>query len=155
MMRRGVTGQVSATLAAGPFGGTVVGGITAGSVDYLDLNGDGYPDVVGAKEIQFSDMTGALGATRGTLGGNVREANNIVRQRVALRGQRDRHHRQRLGMAAPDAGTSANTATTGSVQPSLGIGGSLGGGESDVRVDLLDINGDAFRTRCSPTATSS
>lgn len=144
VMRRGVTGQVSATLAAGPFGGTVVGGITAGSVDYLDLNGDGYPDVVGAKEIQFSDMTGALGATRGTLGGNVREADNVSGNVSYSAGSESATIASALGMAAPDAGTSANTATTGAVQPSLGIGGSLGGGESDVRVDLIDINGDGL-----------
>ncbi len=144
VMRRGVTGQVSATLAAGPFGGTVVGGITAGSVDYLDLNGDGYPDVVGAKEIQFSDMTGALGAKRGTLGGNVREADNVSGNVSFSAGSETATIASALGMAAPDAGTSANTATTGSVQPSLGIGGSLGGGESDARVDLIDINGDGL-----------
>lgn len=144
VMRRGVTGQVSATLAAGPFGGTVVGGITAGSVDYLDLNGDGYPDVVGAKEIQFSDMTGALGATRGTLGGNVREADNVSGNVALSAGSETATIASALGMAAPDAGTSANTATTGAVQPSLGIGGSLGGGESDARVDLIDINGDGL-----------
>ncbi|MFF0206179.1 SpvB/TcaC N-terminal domain-containing protein [Streptomyces sp. NPDC005017] len=144
VMRRGVTGQVSATLAAGPFGGTVVGGITAGSVDYLDLNGDGYPDVVGAKEIQFSDMTGALGATRGTLGGNVREADNVSGNVSLSAGSETATIASALGMAAPEAGTSANTATTGAVQPSLGIGGSLGGGESDVRVDLIDINGDGL-----------
>lgn len=144
VMRRGVTGQVSATLAAGPFGGTVVGGITAGSVDYLDLNGDGYPDVVGAKEIQFTDMTGALGATRGTLGGNVRETDNVSGNVSLSAGSETATIASALGMAAPDAGTSANTATTGAVQPSLGIGGSLGGGESDARVDLIDINGDGL-----------
>ncbi|MFJ7958180.1 SpvB/TcaC N-terminal domain-containing protein [Streptomyces sp. NPDC096319] len=144
VMRRGVTGQVSATLAAGPFGGTVVGGITAGSVDYLDLNGDSYPDVVGAKEIQFSDMTGALGATRGTLGGNVREADNVSGNVSLSAGSETATIASALGMAAPDAGTSANTATTGAVQPSLGIGGNLGGGESDARVDLIDINGDGL-----------
>ncbi|MFF1506501.1 SpvB/TcaC N-terminal domain-containing protein [Streptomyces sp. NPDC058326] len=144
VMRRGVTGQVSATLAAGPFGGTVVGGITAGSVDYLDLNGDGYPDVVGAKEIQFSDMNGALGATRGTLGGNVREADNVSGNVSLSAGSETATIASALGMAAPDAGTSANTSSTGAVQPSLGIGGSLGGGESDSRVDLIDVNGDGL-----------
>ncbi|CRK58109.1 Mll6838 protein [Alloactinosynnema sp. L-07] len=144
VMRRGVTGQVSATLAAGPFGGTVVGGITAGSVDYLDLNGDRFPDVVGAKEIQFSDSTGALGATRGTLGGNVRESANVSGNVSYSAGSESATIASALGMAAPDAGTSANTASTGSVQPSLGIGGSLGGGESDTSLELMDINGDGL-----------
>ena len=144
VMRRGVTGQVSATLAAGPFGGTVVGGISAGSVDYLDLNGDRFPDVVGAKEIQFSDMNGALGAKRGTLGGNVRESDNVSGNVSFSAGSESATVTSALGMAAPDAGTSANTSTTGSVQPALGIGGNLGGGESDVRVELMDINGDGL-----------
>ncbi|MBC6448672.1 SpvB/TcaC N-terminal domain-containing protein [Actinokineospora xionganensis] len=144
VMRRGVTGQVSATLAAGPFGGTVVGGITAGSVDYLDLNGDRFPDVVGAKEIQFSDATGGLGGGRGTLGGNVRETDNVSGNVSYSAGSESATIASALGMSAPDAGTSANTSSTGSVQPSLGIGGSLGGGESDTRLELMDINGDGL-----------
>ncbi|WP_083753182.1 SpvB/TcaC N-terminal domain-containing protein [Actinosynnema sp. ALI-1.44] len=144
VMRRGVTGQVSGTLSAGPFGGTVVGGITAGSVDYVDLNGDRYPDVVGAKEIQFTDMNGALGTRRGTLGGNVRETDNLSGNVSYSAGSEAATLASALGLAAPEAGSSNNTSTNGPVQPALGIGGSLGGGESDTRVDLIDINGDGL-----------
>ncbi|ANN18804.1 sugar-binding protein [Amycolatopsis orientalis] len=144
VMRRGVTGQVSGTLSAGPFGGTVVGGITAGSVDYVDLNGDRFPDVVGAKEIQFTDMNGALGSRRGTLGGNVRETDNLSGNVSYSAGSEAATLASALGLAAPEAGSSNNTATSGPVQPALGIGGSLGGGESDTRVDLVDINGDGL-----------
>nr|WP_264085164.1 SpvB/TcaC N-terminal domain-containing protein [Kibdelosporangium phytohabitans] len=144
VMRRGVTGQVSGTLSAGPFGGTVVGGITAGSVDYVDLNGDRFPDVVGAKEIQFTDMNGALGARRGSLGGNVRESDNLSGNVSYSAGSEAATLASALGLAAPDAGGSNNTATSGPVQPALGIGGSLGGGESDTRLDLIDINGDGL-----------
>ncbi|MBE1576990.1 SpvB/TcaC N-terminal domain-containing protein [Amycolatopsis roodepoortensis] len=144
VMRRGVTGQVSGTLSAGPFGGTVVGGITAGSVDYVDLNGDRFPDVVGAKEIQFTDMNGGLGARRGTLGGNVRESDNVSGNVSYSAGSEAATLASAQGLAAPEAGSSNNTATSGPVQPALGIGGSLGGGESDTRVDLVDINGDGL-----------
>ncbi|WP_410659208.1 SpvB/TcaC N-terminal domain-containing protein [Amycolatopsis sp. lyj-112] len=144
VMRRGVTGQVSGTLSAGPFGGTVVGGITAGSVDYVDLNGDRFPDVVGAKEIQFTDMNGGLGARRGTLGGNVRESDNVSGNVSYSAGSESATFASAQGLAAPEAGSSNNTATSGPVQPALGIGGSVGGGESDTRVDLVDINGDGL-----------
>ncbi len=144
VMRRGVTGQVSGTLSAGPFGGTVVGGITAGSVDYVDLNGDRFPDVVGAKEIQFTDMNGGLGARRGTLGGNVRESDNVSGNVSYSAGSESATLASAQGLAAPEAGSSNNTATSGPVQPALGIGGSVGGGESDTRVDLVDINGDGL-----------
>ncbi|UUV32036.1 sugar-binding protein [Amycolatopsis roodepoortensis] len=144
VMRRGVTGQVSGTLSAGPFGGTVVGGITAGSVDYVDLNGDRFPDVVGAKEIQFTDMNGGLGARRGTLGGNVRESDTLSGNVSYSAGSEAATLASAQGLAAPEAGSSNNTATSGPVQPALGIGGSLGGGESDTRVDLVDINGDGL-----------
>ncbi|MFI0798681.1 RHS repeat-associated core domain-containing protein [Amycolatopsis lurida] len=144
VMRRGVTGQVSGTLSAGPFGGTVVGGITAGSVDYVDLNGDRFPDVVGAKEIQFTDMNGGLGARRGTLGGNVRESDTLSGNVSYSAGSEAATLASAQGLAAPEAGSTNNTATSGPVQPALGIGGSLGGGESDTRVDLVDINGDGL-----------
>ncbi|WP_233621812.1 SpvB/TcaC N-terminal domain-containing protein [Amycolatopsis sp. WAC 04182] len=143
-MRRGVTGQVSGTLSAGPFGGTVVGGITAGSVDYVDLNGDRFPDVVGAKEIQFTDGNGGLGARRGTLGGNVRESDTLSGNVSYSAGSESATLASAQGLAAPEAASSNNTATSGPVQPALGIGGSLGGGESDTRVDLIDINGDGL-----------
>ena len=140
--RRGRSTQISGTLAAGPFGGTAGIGTTAGEVDFLDLNGDRFPDVVGAKEIQYSDMVGGLGATRGNLNGLVRESDSLAGNVSYSAGSPAGTTPTGRGTDAPSGSASAHASHTGSLMPSLGIGGNLGGGESDTRMDLLDINGD-------------
>ncbi|MDM4719572.1 SpvB/TcaC N-terminal domain-containing protein [Micromonospora sp. WMMA1363] len=143
-IRRGRTQQISTTLTLGPFGGSGAIGTTAGEVDFLDLNGDRFPDVVGAKGIQYSDMDGGLGATRGTLGGNVRESDSSAGGVSFSAGSPVRTVATAGGIDAPTGYASANTARTGVEMPALGIGGNLGGGESDARFDLTDINGDGL-----------
>ena len=46
--------------------------------DFLDLNGDRFPDVVGSAGVQYSDMFGGLGNTRGTLNGDVRQSGSTA-----------------------------------------------------------------------------
>ncbi len=142
--RIGVTAQVSGTLAAGPFGGTALAGVTGGAVDFMDLNGDNFPDVVGSGGIQYSDMLGGLGATRGSLGDAVRAATSVAGNVSFSAGSPARTQGTGLGMDSPNGYDTANTSRTGSEMPALGIGGNLGGGESDARNDLLDINGDGL-----------
>jgi RHS repeat-associated protein len=144
LIRRGRTQQISTTLTLGPFGGSGAIGTTAGEVDFLDINGDRFPDVVGSKEIQYSDMDGGLGSTRGTLGGNVRESDSISGGVSLSAGSPVRTVATASGADAPSGDASANTARTGIEMPALGIGGNLGGGESDARFDLIDINGDSL-----------
>ncbi|WP_436500233.1 SpvB/TcaC N-terminal domain-containing protein [Actinokineospora sp. HUAS TT18] len=144
LLRRGRTQQISTTLTLGPFGGTGAIGTTAGEVDFVDINGDRFPDVVGAKEIQYSDMRGGLGTKRGTLGGNVRESDSISGGVSFSAGSPARTLATASGTDAPTGDSSANSARTGIEMPALGIGGNLGGGESDVRFDLTDINGDSL-----------
>ncbi|MFJ7416102.1 SpvB/TcaC N-terminal domain-containing protein [Streptomyces sp. NPDC098077] len=144
LIRRGRTQQISTTLTLGPFGGSGAIGTTAGEVDFLDINGDRFPDVVGAKEIQYSDMDGGLGATRGTLNGNVRESDSISGGVSLSAGSPVRTLATAGGTDAPSGDASATTARTGVEMPALGIGGNLGGGESDAKFDLTDINGDSL-----------
>ncbi|MDI2131271.1 SpvB/TcaC N-terminal domain-containing protein [Yinghuangia seranimata] len=143
-IRRGRTQQISTTLTLGPFGGSGAAGTTAGEVDFLDLNGDGYPDVVGSKEIQYSDMNGGLGSTRGVLGSNVRESDSTSGGVSLSAGSPTRTTTTAAGRDAPTGESGANSARNGSEMPSLGIGGNLGGGESDTKFDLVDINGDGL-----------
>lgn len=142
--RRGSSTQISGTLAAGPFGGTALIGTTGGDVDFVDLNGDQFPDVVGSKEIQYSDMKGGLGETRGTLGGRARESDTLAGNVSISAGSPARTLPNGLGLDTPNGNSSASTARVGAEMPSLGIGGSLGGGESDAKTELLDINGDGL-----------
>jgi YD repeat-containing protein len=142
--RRGLTMQISTTLSVGPIGGSVAGGITGGGVDFLDLNGDKFPDVVGPAGIQYSDMAGGLGNTRGTLGGPVRESDSRAFSVSASAGSPARTSSTAGGFDAPTAEVSAAAAETGLEMPSLGLGGNIGGGESATRLDLVDINGDGL-----------
>ncbi|MBP2329516.1 RHS repeat-associated protein [Kibdelosporangium banguiense] len=136
-------------------GASVARGSSSGEVDFLDLNGDGFPDVVGSAGIQYSDMTGGLGSTRGSLGTtNVRESDSRAFTASANAGSPARTAANGRGDSAPSAEKSTTTAQNGSEMPSLGIGGSTGGGESDAAFDLLDINGDNLPDRVFENGTA-
>ncbi|WP_414939011.1 SpvB/TcaC N-terminal domain-containing protein [Amycolatopsis sp. cmx-11-51] len=142
--RRGMSVQVSTTLGVGPVSGSLAGGITAGGVDFLDLNGDRFPDVVGSDGIQYSDMAGGLGGTRGELDGPVRDSNSIAVSVAASAGSPAHTKGTARGTDAPTAEIGAATARAGLEMPALGLGGSIGGGESAARLELLDVNGDGL-----------
>ncbi|MFJ7215016.1 SpvB/TcaC N-terminal domain-containing protein [Amycolatopsis sp. NPDC098790] len=155
------TSQISTTFGASipgvPIGAgaSVARGRSAGQVDFLDLNGDRFPDVAGPAGIQYSDVTGGLGATRGSLGtGTVRESDTTAFTASANAGSPARSGANGRGLTGPTADKSATTAQSGSELPSLGIGGSVGGGESDAAFDLLDINGDTLPDRVYANGTA-
>ncbi|TCO55829.1 SpvB/TcaC N-terminal domain-containing protein [Actinocrispum wychmicini] len=142
--RRAMSVQVSTTLGVGAVSGSLAGGITSSSVDFLDLNGDRFPDVVGSQGIQYSDMAGGLGNTRGSLGGNVRESDSVAATVSASAGSPARTMSTARGTDAPTADASATTARAGSEMPVLGLGGEVGGGRSSTTLDLIDVNGDGL-----------
>ncbi|MFC5288550.1 SpvB/TcaC N-terminal domain-containing protein [Actinokineospora guangxiensis] len=148
--RRARTQQVSTTFGASlpgvPIGagGSLAKGRSEGQVDFLDLNGDRFPDVVGAAGVQYSDMVGGLGSTRGSVGGEVRRSESLAYSVSANAGSPARTSSSARGQDAPTGGTNANSAKAGTEMPALGVGGSLGGGESDAAHDLIDINGDGL-----------
>jgi len=127
-------------------GGSVATGDSVSELDYLDMNGDGFPDVVGAGGIRYTDPNGLVGATAGaTPEGVVRRSG--TRSGNASAGSAARTITTGKGYAAPPAHTAANTASSGNDMPPLGLGGSLGTGSSTEKVDLLDINGDNLPDR--------
>ncbi|MEN3304441.1 MAG: hypothetical protein V7603_643 [Micromonosporaceae bacterium] len=139
-----LTGSVNP--GVGSIGGSVATGDSAGQLEYLDLNGDGFPDVIGAGGVQYTDPTGQLGGTRGTVpDGEVRRT--ATASGNASAGSAARTITTGRGYAAPPAQTTANTAQSGNDMPPLGIGGSLGNGSSSGKFDLLDINGDGLPDR--------
>ncbi|MFC7615672.1 SpvB/TcaC N-terminal domain-containing protein [Actinokineospora soli] len=148
--RRGRTQQVSTTFGASlpgvPIGagGSLAKGRSRGQVDFVDLNGDRFPDVVGEAGVQYSDMVGGLGDTRGSVGGDVRQSESLAYSASANAGSPARTSSSARGQDIPSGGTNANSAKSGTEMPSLGVGGTLGGGESDTNHDLIDINGDGL-----------
>ncbi|MEV6107918.1 SpvB/TcaC N-terminal domain-containing protein [Streptomyces sp. NPDC051940] len=139
-----LTGGLSGDI--GTLGGSIASGTSQGVLDYLDMNGDGYPDVVGSGGIQYTGPTGALGATRTDVpDGAVRESEN--RTGNASAGSAARTITTGKGHGAPPGWGSADTATSGNDMPPLGVGGSLGSGTSEGEFDLVDINGDGLPDR--------
>ena len=139
-----LTGGVGGSV--GSIGGSIATGDTDGQVDFLDLNGDGFPDVVGAGRIQYTDPTGGLGATRGSLPESaVRRSHNVAGNASA--GSAARTIGSGRGDAAPRENTTTDTAEAGNDMPPLGVGLEMGGDESDVRFDLMDLNGDGLPDR--------
>ncbi|MGX7828888.1 SpvB/TcaC N-terminal domain-containing protein [Actinokineospora sp. 24-640] len=142
--RRGRTEQISTTLGVGPLGGSLATGDTESTLDFLDLNGDRFPDVVGSGGVQYSDPNGGLGNTRGSVGGSVRESDSTAYSVSASGGSPARTSGNARGQDMPTGHGSANTSRAGLEMPGLGFGGNLGGGESEARHDLIDINGDGL-----------
>lgn len=139
-----LTGSVS--VGIGSLGGSIATGDCTGDLDYLDMNGDGFPDVVGSGGIQYTAPTGALGATTGGLpDGSVRSTHQVTGNAGA--GSAARTITTGQGNAAPPGHTVANTAQSGNDMPPLGIGGDLSTGKSDTSFDLIDINGDGLPDR--------
>jgi RHS repeat-associated protein len=158
--RVGRTQQISATFGAEipgipiGVGASVAKGNSNGQVDFIDLNGDRFPDVVGSGGIQYSDMIGGLGGTRGSLGtGSVRESSSTAFTVSGNAGSPARTMSDGRGLSSPPADVQANNAKSGTEMPGLGVGGSLGGGESDAKFDLLDVNGDGLPDRVSDSGT--
>ena len=131
------------------------GSLSTGSgradIDFLDMNGDQFPDVIGNGRIQYSPAIGGLEpASRSIPGldsprksdataGNVGVGGSPANFRTGSRGQVD----------SPGRGGSSKENNTGSQMVSLGLSGDLGSGSSSVPFDLLDINGDGLPDRVS------
>jgi RHS repeat-associated protein len=139
-----LTGAIGAGI--GSIGGSVASGDTTGQLDYLDMNGDGFPDVVGADGIQYTDPTGALGSTHSAMpDGNVRSTSTTTGNASA--GSAARSIATGRGYVTPPASATANTSDSGNDMPPLGVGGNLGSGSSSGSYDLLDVNGDGLSDR--------
>ena len=139
-----LTGSVGGPI--GSIGGSIATGDSTGETDFVDMNGDRFPDVLGASGIQYTDMGGTLGSERGALpDGAVRKTHTVSGNASA--GSAARTIVTGRGYASPPGHSTANTAKAGNDMPPLGVGGSLGQSSSDGRFDLLDMNGDDLPDR--------
>lgn len=139
-----LTGSVGGGI--GNLGGSIASGDSTSEVDFFDLNGDLFPDVISAHGIQFTDPDGALGDLRGVLPDDaVRRTTN--RAGNASAGSAARTISTGRGYTSPPGHSKADTSEAGNDMPPLGVGGSLGESTSETGFDLLDVNGDALPDR--------
>jgi RHS repeat-associated protein len=137
--RVGYARQITTGGGVGPFSGSVtIAGRSHSELDFLDMNGDGFPDIVGNGHIQYSTLMGGLEEEAQSLSGYERpRASSSSARNFGIGGSP-----AQFGVGS--RGTSNNS---GSQMVSLGLSGNLGDGKSDVQYDLIDINGDGLPDR--------
>lgn len=133
---------------AGPASFSKSNGESSGLLDFLDMNGDGFPDVVSPEIIQYTSPLGVLYDVRAVpsrelritssdsstfgIGGNI---SGVVATARGLMG----------GGAEKTGGGSASTQQMQPVGFALSVGASEGDASSEA--DLMDVNGDGLPDR--------
>ncbi|WNG15531.1 SpvB/TcaC N-terminal domain-containing protein [Cystobacter fuscus] len=133
---------------AGPASFSQSDGKSSGLLDFLDMNGDGFPDVVSPEVIQYTSPLGVLAEWRGVPSRELRSTSsesstfgiggNISTAIATARGL--------MGGGAEKPGN--GSASTQQMQPvgfSLSLGASKGDATSEA--DLMDVNGDGLPDR--------
>jgi RHS repeat-associated protein len=133
---------------AGPASFSMSNGTSSGLLDFLDMNGDGFPDVVLPERVQYTSPLGVLAELREVpsrelrinssesstfgIGGNISSAVATARGLLG-------------GGAEKSGGGSASTQQMQPVGFALSLGASKGDATSEA--DLMDVNGDGLPDR--------
>lgn len=124
--------------------GSADAGTTTSDVDYLDMNGSGFPAVVSGGHVQYPDQTGALSPTSVAVPGlGDPGSSNATSVNVGVGGS-PAHFTANSRSQVDNAGHTPSENTTGSQMVDLGLSGSLGRGDSHPQVQLTDMNGDGL-----------
>jgi RHS repeat-associated protein len=139
------TWNVNVTAGAGIISGGVNGGDSTGQVDFLDFNGDHFPDSITFGGVQYNDgvqsFSPRYGVDMKTEEGTSNEANEIRRilnasvQAGITVG--DSNSRQLINEAKGRGETKKVSATEA-------VSGSADYGVSSTRIDFVDVNGDGL-----------
>jgi RHS repeat-associated protein len=115
--------------------------------DFMDLNGDRYPDVVGEKRIQYSDARGGL-SNKTVSSGAIQETSTTTKG-ITLTGSAYLpvaiYHTTPDGETHVDAGNAQSNAGSGK----FSVGGNAGivTGENKSTFSYIDMNGDGLPDR--------
>ena len=137
--------------------GSVSTGTTGSRVDYLDLNGDKFPDIVSNGRVQYSTATGGLDGSSRTVGGlGAPRDSDATAVNVGVGGSPAAFLGDSGGEVDPSGQAPPASNTTGSQMVPLGLSftAGLGRGDSTPRHDLLDVNGDGLPDRVSGSGSA-
>ena len=134
--------------------GSASDGSTASQVDYLDLNGDRFPDVVSDGRVQYTSPDGGLEpANRPVQGlGHPRDSDAFALN-VGVGGSPAAFFADGGGEVDPSGQAPPAGNTTGGQMTPLGLSAGLGRGDSTPLHDLLDVNGDGLPDRVSSSSS--
>jgi RHS repeat-associated protein len=134
--------------------GSTSSGSSSSEVDYLDLNGDRFPDVVGNGRVQYTGMTGGLEGSNGAVVGLGRPRESDAKAwNVGVGGSPASFKADARGEVDTAGKSPPRSNETGSQMVTVGLSGGLGRGDSDARYDLLDVNGDGLPDRVSSSGS--
>lgn len=148
--RIGFSAQTAISAGVSVVGASAAYGRSLGLLDYLDLNGDGFPDVVGNGRVQYTTPLGGLEADSRSVAGlsDVRESENVALSlSVLVSGNPASSKSNAQGAVGTRGSGSPKGNKSGKQMAQLGISGSLGGGNSKILGDLIDMNGDGLLDR--------
>ena len=137
------TGQ-SISLGVSVVGGSVSFGQHRGNIDYFDMNGDSFPDIVGDGRIHYTTMTGGLEPNNTAvpfMTGNVREGDSIGFT-VGVGGNPTIYKSKGDGTTDSKNKKGPTLNGRGTLKANLGISG--GYGTSTQADDIIDMNGDSL-----------
>jgi RHS repeat-associated protein len=162
--RLNITAQTSVgagiSVVSGSDSGNIIPGANFTQLDQIDMNGDGFPDVVGDGRIQYTTPGGGLETSNRTVAGfsdHIRASADSA-WNIGLEGNPAQFRSNASGKVQQTAAGSVEGATkgnkgsprgngAGSQMVSLGFSGSLGYGDSATTYDLVDVNGDGLPDR--------
>ncbi|HST46484.1 SpvB/TcaC N-terminal domain-containing protein [Jatrophihabitans sp.] len=125
--------------------GSTSTGNTASDVDFLDLNGDRFPDIVSNGKVQYTTATGGLDASsRAVSGLGSPRDSDASATNVDVGGSPAHFAANGRGEVDTADQAPARGNKTGSQMVELGLSASLGKGSSKPNHDLLDVNGDGL-----------
>src|SRR5262249_30122728 len=127
-------------------------GHTQSELDFLDMNGDGFPDVLTRTSgIQYTRSNGTLGDLVGPDpvsddSGRIRRGDSTS-VGAGVGGTPSQFVSNAQGRSEATATSPPKTAKTGVQMQPLGFNIGANGSHSDAKLDLLDVNGDGLPDR--------
>ncbi len=125
--------QTGVFAGIGPASVSTTKGESEGILDFIDMNGDRFPDVVSKNSIQYSPMTGGLeGKSRGAHSG--------------IRKSETQAFSAGMGgtVAHTESNARGNAKSSGEQMASFGLSGNFGTSKDERNYDFNDVNGDGL-----------
>ena len=141
------TNQVAIGAGISLLSGSASTGDSYGTVEFLDMNGDRFPDVVGDGRIQFTEMTGGLEANNHEIVGLGKPlGSDNSAWNIGIGGNAATFEANSKGAVDTPGKGSPEGSNTGSQMVTIGFGVNLGLGEGDshIRYALRDMNADGL-----------
>ncbi|OQW90657.1 MAG: hypothetical protein BWK78_06475, partial [Thiotrichaceae bacterium IS1] len=122
-----------------------------GLLDMMDLNGDSFPDVLGACGAQYTNMLGALegGCHGGSFSGDVRNSDGSG-VNFGIGGSYPFATPNGKGKMDATGSSGGGTANHRDLMASLGVSANVTKGKSDAKREWIDVNGDGLPDLVTP-----